>query len=94
MQIQIILAFLLIACFMGINSQRTDCDKIYKACVSCRNSKMNTTELNNLCRKQIRDVIWRNQTQCDLQRISCRNPCQKLNCRNIAKEAKMPPRRT
>ncbi|EDW19148.1 uncharacterized protein LOC6582991 [Drosophila mojavensis] len=93
MQIQIIFVVLLVICFTAIHSQRSDCDKIYNACVSCRRNRMNTTELNNLCRRTIRDRVWRDQTQCDLQLISCRNPCEKLSCRNIAAAARMPPRR-
>ncbi|XP_017956696.1 uncharacterized protein LOC108651475 [Drosophila navojoa] len=93
MQIQIIFVVLLVICFTAIHSQRSDCDRIYNACVSCRRNRMDTTELNNLCRRTVRDRVWRDQTQCDLQLISCRNPCQKLNCQNIAAAARMPPRR-
>ncbi|EDW70768.1 uncharacterized protein [Drosophila virilis] len=94
MHIQSVLVLLLVVCCVGIGSaQRPNCTSIYRSCVACSRNVGNTIDLNSLCRSKTKDRwIWRDQSQCDVLRISCENPNQKLNCDNIAKLAKMTPR--
>lgn len=73
MHIQSVLVLLLVLCCVGIGSARTpNCTRIYRSCVACSRNVGNTIDLNSLCRSKTKDRwTWRDQSQCDILRISC-----------------------
>ncbi|KAH8388898.1 hypothetical protein KR215_005869 [Drosophila sulfurigaster] len=75
MHIQNILIFSLIVCSVQISAQSIDCDEIYKSCTKCAKTVPQIDEReNNNCSKEVeKRWIWRNLTQCEIQRLYCQS---------------------
>ncbi|XP_051860172.1 uncharacterized protein LOC117566460 [Drosophila albomicans] len=92
MHIQSIVALCLIICCAQISAQSVDCDKIYKSCTDCARNVPQRDEINhrNNCPREVEERwIWRNLSQCEIQRLYCQNPGRRFTCDTIAELAKM-----